>query len=40
MIELEILAKVPLFNDVSSEALAYLQPSFKQLLVEKGTTII
>ena len=40
MIELETLAKIPLFYDVNSEALAYLQPRFKQLLVNKGTVII
>ena len=40
MIELETLAKIPLFYDVNSESLAYLQPRFKQLLVNKGTVII
>ena len=40
MIELETLAKVPLFIGLDSEALIYLQPCCKQLLVPKGTVII
>ena len=40
MIELETLAKVPLFTGVDTEALIFLQPCFKQLLVPKGTVII
>ncbi|MEN6445639.1 MAG: cyclic nucleotide-binding domain-containing protein [Candidatus Cloacimonas sp.] len=40
MIELETLAKVPLFKDVRAEALVYLQPHFKELEVAKGSVII
>ena len=40
MIDLDTLSKVPLFNNITIEALTYLQPCFKQMLVPKGTVII
>lgn len=40
MIDLEILAKVPLLKELSSEHLSLLQPLFKQLNVKQGTYVL